>query len=307
MQNHTNTFYYKQNRLQQLRGFCYATQFESISKAAKFLGVTHAAVSLQIKSLEDDLKVQLFERHGPRIKLTNDGRLLYVLAIEHIEGINTLHETFYKRRAEQKEFELRIASNSTGISFILPRVLKVYLGEFKDCDVVIHYAEHTQAIEKVLSNEVDVALLPRRGHVAFPASVRYIQVYQYPPALITPKDHPLAGKPHLTVEEISSFDLAFPAENFRVLPNLYDLFSRDQLKNRLRIRFVDWETTRKYIEAGIVISISSDVIIDDTDSLVGTPLPHLFPSVDYGYIVRCDRNIPQHVEDLIETARHVGR
>ena len=56
-------FYYKKNRLQQLRGFCYAAQMGSMLKCANKMGLTQGAITLQIQSLERDLGIKLFERN----------------------------------------------------------------------------------------------------------------------------------------------------------------------------------------------------------------------------------------------------
>ena len=52
MESTTKRFYYKQNRLKQLRAFCYATQCNSISKAAERMFLSQPSVSLQVKALE---------------------------------------------------------------------------------------------------------------------------------------------------------------------------------------------------------------------------------------------------------------
>jgi len=84
--------YYKHNRLQQLRGFCYAAQTGSISKAAERMYLSQPSVSLQIQALERELSVVLFERRGPKIKLTPEGQVLYELALPLVEGLETLPE-----------------------------------------------------------------------------------------------------------------------------------------------------------------------------------------------------------------------
>ena len=68
--------YYKQNRLQQLRGFCHAARTGSISRAAREMSLTQPSVSLQIQALEREFGTSLFERNGPKIRLTPDGELL---------------------------------------------------------------------------------------------------------------------------------------------------------------------------------------------------------------------------------------
>ena len=85
---------YKQNRLQQLRGFCHAARAKSISKAAHQMLLSQPSVSLQIKALERELGVQLFQRHGPRIFLTFDGQRLLEMASPLVEAIDNLDGTF---------------------------------------------------------------------------------------------------------------------------------------------------------------------------------------------------------------------
>ena len=68
--------YYKQNRLKQLRAFCYTAKSGSISKAAEQLYLSQPSVSLQIQALERELNTMLFERRGPKIRLTPDGQAL---------------------------------------------------------------------------------------------------------------------------------------------------------------------------------------------------------------------------------------
>ena len=69
----TRRFYYKQNRLKQLRAFCHAVRTRSISKAAERVHLSQPSVSLQIKALEQEMGTVLFERRGPRIALTPEG------------------------------------------------------------------------------------------------------------------------------------------------------------------------------------------------------------------------------------------
>lgn len=299
----TQQFHYKSNRLQQLRGFCYAAQFGNISRAAEHMGLTHASVSLQIKALEDELSVQLFTRNGPRITLTDEGAKLLELALPHVEGIDALHTTFNQELVAQERTELHIAANSTTLNFMLPDILSTYANAHPHIFTTIHYAEHDDALKKLSNGKVEIAMLPKREHKPFPASVEFIPTHHFTPSLITRPDHPLAGRRTLSVAEISRYELTLPAEDLRVIPNLYEIFPRHNINKKLRVNFVGWETTRKYIEAGLVISISSDVIIGKNDTLVATSLAHLFPRVSYGFVVSKRKKLPQKITALIDTAR----
>ena len=85
---------YKQNRFQQLRGFCYAAASGSISQAAKRMSLSQPAVSQQIQSLESEMAVVLFVRRGSKIQLTHDGELLFEMAGPLIEELEHLDQEF---------------------------------------------------------------------------------------------------------------------------------------------------------------------------------------------------------------------
>ena len=106
----TRRFYYKQNRLKQLRAFCHAVRTQSISKAAERMHLSQPSVSLQIKALEQEMGTVLFERRGPRIALTPEGRALYELASPLVEGIDNLPDAFAERCGNLDTGEIHIAA-----------------------------------------------------------------------------------------------------------------------------------------------------------------------------------------------------
>src|SRR5438105_3538220 len=101
---------YKQNRFQQLRGFCYAALSGSVSKAAKRMNLSQPSVSQQISSLESELDVTLFVRQGAKTRLTPDGELLFEMARPLIEELEHLDERFRLRRCEVDEGHIEVAA-----------------------------------------------------------------------------------------------------------------------------------------------------------------------------------------------------
>src|SRR5262245_23136649 len=111
---------YKQNRLQQLRGFCAVVEARSVSRAASRLHRTQPTVSLQLQALERDLRASLFERHGPRMELTPEGELLYKLARPLVDGVSQLDRDFEARRSSVERGHLAIAAGESTIQYVLP-------------------------------------------------------------------------------------------------------------------------------------------------------------------------------------------
>src|SRR6266705_1961806 len=111
----TPSYRYKQNRFQQLRGFCYAASSGSISKAARRMNLSQPAVSQQIQSLENELAVTLFVRRGSKIHLTHEGELLYEMASALIEQLENLDDQFRFRCLEVDEGHIEVAAGTSTI------------------------------------------------------------------------------------------------------------------------------------------------------------------------------------------------
>lgn len=81
--------------LRGLRTFCVAAKHESFSAAGDELFITPSAVSHQIKSLEEELGLRLFDRAAREIRLTGTGRALYAEIGPHVEQIDAIVATFH--------------------------------------------------------------------------------------------------------------------------------------------------------------------------------------------------------------------
>ncbi len=114
--------YYKNNRLQQIRGFCNVVIYGSITEAAKAMGLTQSAITLQVQSLERDLKTQLFHRskkdYHKRIKLTREGQMFYESAAPVVNAADNLYNQFFLNNTEYHDNLLRIAGHHSVFSIL---------------------------------------------------------------------------------------------------------------------------------------------------------------------------------------------
>ena len=102
----------KQNipHLYALRAFTVAAQSSSFSQAAELLNVTPGAVSRHIRTLEDHFACQLFERNGPKVMLTDAGR---VLAVQLQQGFSQLENACRQLRSTHVQLRLKAPSTLT--------------------------------------------------------------------------------------------------------------------------------------------------------------------------------------------------
>ncbi len=98
------------------------------AKPAERVYLSQPTVSLQIQALERELNTVLFERRGPKIKLTPEGEILYKLSQPLVEGMDKLQETFSAYCGKLENGELNIAAGESTILYILPEPMRPFRG-----------------------------------------------------------------------------------------------------------------------------------------------------------------------------------
>src|SRR5688572_25968585 len=174
------TFRYKQNRLQQLKGFCAVVETRSVSRAASRLNLTQPTVSLQVQSLERDLRTTLFERRGPKIEVTFDGELLYELARPLVEGLTALDRNFEDRRNNVDQGRLAIAAGESTIHYVLPKAVQKFSAEHPGISLALNNVTGQQGLKQLRDRMVDFCVGPI---LDTPADIVFDPVVAFDPVL----------------------------------------------------------------------------------------------------------------------------
>jgi len=126
--------------LRGLRTFCVAAKHESFRTAGELLFITSSAVSHQIKSLEQELGQQLFERSSRELKLTEIGRSLYEQVNPLIDQLNTIAAS-YKQGGQRSAIRISVQPFFASEYFV-PR-LSEFTGEHPDIDIQVGTSDET--------------------------------------------------------------------------------------------------------------------------------------------------------------------
>ncbi|MGA8259148.1 MAG: LysR substrate-binding domain-containing protein [Arenicellales bacterium] len=293
----TGTLYYKQNRLKQLRAFCYTAQVGSISRAAEKLFLSQPSVSLQIQALERELETELLERRGPNIRLTPEGHILYEIARPMVQGIDTLPETFAAHCGNLESGELNVAAGESTILYILPEVVKRFADTYPGIDLKLHNVTGRDGMQMLRADEVDFAV---GSMLEVPEDISYHPIFVYRPLLITALDHPLARKKRVTLEDIAPHGLILPPRHLSTWRIVDLVFQQHNLNYRVALEAGGWEVIKKYVELGLGISIVTSICISDHDKLAKIPLHQYFPERSYGVVLRQGKFLSPQARKFIE-------
>jgi DNA-binding transcriptional LysR family regulator len=289
--------YYKQNRLKQLRAFCNAAQTHSVSEAAERLFLSQPTVSLQIQALERELKTLLFERRGPKIKLTPEGEILYKLAQPLVQGIDGLQEAFIAQCGSLESGELNIAAGETTILYLLPELIKEFTTRYPKIRVKLHNVTGRDGMTLLRADQVDFAV---GSLLDVPEDIIYDQVTSYETVLITPLDHPLAGRDKVTLQEISPYGLILPPRHLSTWRMVDLVFTQHNSSYKVNLEAGGWEVIKKYVEQGMGVSIVSDLCLSGDEKVARISLSEFFPDRGYGIVLRRGKFLSPQAKRFIE-------
>ncbi len=298
----TPQIHYKQNRLKQLRAFCHAAQTGSISEAAERLYLSQPTVSLQIQALERELNTILFERRGPKIKLTPEGDALYKLAQPLVEGMDKLQETFAAYCGKLESGELNIAAGESTILYILPEPLRRFAERYPGIRLKLHNVTGRDGMAMLRADQADLAI---GSLLEVPDDVIYQPVVNYAPVLITPLDHPLAGRETVTLHDISPYGLILPPHHLSTWRMVDLVFNQYKANYKVALEAGGWEVIKKYVELGLGISIVTDVCLTGEERVAKIPLGEYFPDRSYGTVLRRGKFLSPQAKRFFEIMREV--
>lgn len=170
----------------------------SFSKTAEQLGYSQSAVTMQIKQLEGDLRAQLFERFGKRVKLTQAGERLLPYALEVLEAVQKAESA--AREPEEISGHLRIGTSDSFVISVLPPVLAEFQEICPHVEVCVHTALVAELFQKLRQNEVDLLyFLDERFY--FPEWVKVFE-RERPIHFVASAQSDLAGRTNIPIERL---------------------------------------------------------------------------------------------------------
>lgn len=293
----TPSIYYKQNRLKQLRAFCHASRTGSISEAAEQLFLSQPTVTLQIQALERELDIVLFERRGPKIQLTPEGKLLYELSNSLVDGVDKLHETFAANLGRLESGNLNIAAGESTILYILPEFVEQFSQKYPQIHLKLLNVTGRDGMALVRGDEADFAV---GSMLEVPEDIIYRPIFTYNPVLITPEGHPLADIENVTLDDISPHGLILPPHHLSTWRVVDMAFRQQNLSFHVSLEAGGWEIIKKYVELGMGVSIVTDVCLTGDEKVVRKPLDAYFPKRSYGLVLRKGKFLSPQARRFIE-------
>jgi len=288
--------------IQKLRGFYWAVQCHSLSDAAEKIHVTQSAISQQVRSLEEELGVKLYERAGRGIQPTPEGERLARYARQVLNTLDDLESEFAELSA-RPHGTIRIASFRGIATYQLPWIIKRF--RRKHPEVKLSVASKTydsEILAAVASGEVEVGITSSWNEFT---EVEYFEILSYDMFVCTPLNHPwVEERRRLALNEIAEQTLILYEKGTSIRDHIDRVFTQHALYPEVAIEVGGFLALKEYVRIGLGVSIISGLMIsaDGPDVIHAIPVTHLFGKLGYGLILRKGRYVNAAVREFMVAA-----
>jgi LysR family transcriptional regulator for metE and metH len=144
--------------LKELRSFAEIASTGSITNAAKKLNLSPPAIHKQLKAMEQELGVQLYEKHGTRLVLTQPAQLILPIVQGCLAQFTDIAHTIEEWKGLRKGV-VRIGTGPAFSSYVLPNFLRAFRRRQSQIDIVIQTGTVSSLLAKLQAGDLDLALV----------------------------------------------------------------------------------------------------------------------------------------------------
>jgi LysR family cys regulon transcriptional activator len=296
-------------KLQQLRYICEVARHNlNLSNAAEALFTSQPGISKQIRSLEDELGVDIFVRHGKRVvAVTEPGKAILEIAqrvLKDVENLRQVGEEF----TEEDKGHLTIATTHTQARYALPQVIQRFTKRYPGVRLSLRQGSPTQISELVTSGEADIAIATEA--IELYEDLVMLPCYEWNRCVLVPPGHPLLKAKKLTLEAMAGFPMITYDFAFTGRSKMNQAFADKGLTPNVVLTAIDADVIKTYVELGLGIGIVAMMAYDpkrDTH-LRAMDASHLFEPSTTRIGIRKNSYLRGYTYEFIEMfASHLTR
>lgn len=288
-------------KLQQLRYLVeVARRGLNVSEAAEALYTSQPGISKQIRLLEEELGVTVFQRGGKRLTaITEPGRAVLEIAermLREAENIRRVGEEY----ADGDSGSLVIATTHTQARYALPAVVKSFVDRHPRVRLSLHQGHPTQIAEWTSKGEADIA-------IATEALEQYPQLvmlpcYQWVHCVIAPDGHPILAEKPVSLASLVRWPLITYDSAFTGRSRINKAFELAELTPNVVLTAIDADVIKTYVGLGLGLGIIARMAFDPTrdTGLQALPAEHLFGSNTTRIGLRRGTHLRRYEYDFIE-------
>lgn len=287
--------------IQWLRGFYYVATTGSVSMASKSMGRNQPAISHQIKSLEEELNVTLFDRSKGKMALTSEGS-------ELLEKTISIFEIVKEVRAELGRDimdvcgAISIATTHAVNLFYLPGFIVPFQRKYKDVFFDIKGGPLETIMESVEASDVDFGIA---NFVEVPDFVTFEELFKTRLVLIAPQYDVFEIGKKLTLEKLKILPILTPPQSSTIYTLMSNLAHIENFNWNVVQTVNEFSLVKRYVQLGFGVGIIDEYAIsEDRDKFSIYSLDEFFGERSYGVVARKRKYMTPQAKRFIKSLKN---
>ena len=248
----------------------------NLTEAAKALHTSQPGVSKAIIELEGELGIEIFARHGKRLKRVTEPGQHVLKSIELIMREVSNLKRIGEQYSAQDSGTLSIATTHTQARYVLPLPVARLREAYPKVNVSLHQTTPDQVARMVIDEVAEIGMATE-SLADYPELVT-LPCYEWEHVLVLPPNHPLAQKERIGLDDIAHEPLITYHPSFTGRGKIDAAFAARRLQPRIALEAIDSDVIKTYVRLGLGIGIVAEMAMrdDPIGDLVVRPVGHLF-------------------------------
>jgi len=252
----------------------------NLTEAAKALHTSQPGVSKAIIELEEELGIEIFGRHGKRLKrVTEPGQQVLKsieLILRELGNLKRIGEQY----SAQDSGTLSIATTHTQARYVLPESVAKLRLAYPKVNVSLHQGSPEQVARMLIEEVAEIGMATES--LAGYADLVTLPCYEWQHVLVLPVGHPLSQKEHLTLEDIAQEPLITYHPSYTGRTKIDHAFATRKLEPRIALEAIDSDVIKTYVRLGLGVGIAAEMSVREVvaegakSDLLIRPAGHLF-------------------------------
>ena len=249
----------------------------NLTETAKALFTSQPGISKAILELEEELGIDLFVRHGKRLRRVTEPGQEVLKAIDvilrEVANMKRIGEEYSKQDAGT----LSIAATHTQARYVLPEPVAQLRRRFPKVQVSLHQGSPSEVVQMLLDGTADIGLATES--LSEPEDLVSLPCYEWEHVIVMRADDPLAAFEKITLEQLAGETLISYHPSFTGRTKVDAAFAHRRLKPNVVLEAIDSDVIKTYVRLGLGVGILAEMAVRDDPpggELVTRPAGHLF-------------------------------
>ena len=248
----------------------------NLTEVAKSLHTSQPGVSKAILELEEELGIEIFGRHGKRLKrVTEPGEHVLKsidIILREVHNLKRIGEQY----SAQDSGTLSIATTHTQARYVLPLPVAQLRSAYPNVNISLHQGAPDQVARMVLDETAEIGIATE-SLSDYPELIT-LPCYEWEHVLVLPKDHPLASVADLQLSELAKEPIITYHPSFTGRTRIDKAFAAQHLTPRIALEAIDSDVIKTYVRLGMGVGIVAEMAVRDItdEDLLVRPAGHLF-------------------------------